>query len=214
MKNLELPKLRSEYTKHSLDEKDVDQNPHNQFEKWLGEAVSLQVPEPTAMTLSTVDADHKPHSRIVLLKGFSDAGFVFYTNYDSDKGREIGENAHVALCFYWIELERQVRIEGIAKKVSAEESEEYFRSRPLQSQIGALASRQSREIDNRESLEKYFKTLTDEYAGKEIPMPENWGGYRVEAASIEFWQGRPSRLHDRIKYIKQNENWIIKRLSP
>jgi pyridoxamine 5'-phosphate oxidase len=166
------------------------------------------------MTLSTVDVESKPHSRIVLLKGIEKKGFIFYTNYKSDKGKDIEKNPYVSLCFLWKELERQVRIDGFAKKISSESSEEYFMSRPLKSQIGALASEQSSEIENRAKLEERFKELTEQYSTGNVPMPEHWGGYIVEPASIEFWQGRRSRLHDRIRYKREENSWIIKRLAP
>ncbi|MEX0608650.1 MAG: pyridoxamine 5'-phosphate oxidase [Balneolaceae bacterium] len=214
MKKEELEQLRQEYSKHSLDEKEVDKNPFNQFEKWLAEALRLLVPEPNAMTLSTADSQNRPHSRIVLLKGYTDQGFIFFTNYASDKGRELEQNPYAALCFFWIELERQVRIEGAVEKISQPESERYFQSRPYMSQIGALASNQSEVVESREALEKKFSELTEKYPEEKVEMPETWGGYLVKPSAFEFWQGRQSRLHDRIKYTKKNENWNIERLSP
>lgn len=214
MKNEKLQKLREDYSKSSLDESEVDKNPFNQFELWMEEAVKSEVPEPNAMTLATVDADHKPHTRIVLLKGMEDDSFIFYTNYASDKGKELEQNPNASLCFMWLELERQVRIDGMVEKLPKEESEAYFKQRPYMSQLGALASNQSEEVPNRAFLEKKFEDLEKKYPEGKVPMPETWGGYRVRPEAIEFWQGRRSRLHDRIKYILEGDTWTIKRLSP
>lgn len=214
MDNKQIRKLREDYSLSTLDENDVHVDPIEQFKIWLDESLKAMLPEPNAMTLSTVDSDQKPHSRIVLLKGIEKNGFIFYTNYKSDKGRDIESNPNVSLCFLWKELERQVCIEGIAKKISSEASEEYFVSRPVKSQIGALASEQSSVIENRAILEEKFEALTKLYSTGHVPMPDHWGGYVVEPTSIEFWQGRRSRLHDRIKYEKEKKNWIIKRLAP
>ncbi|MEP1151359.1 MAG: pyridoxamine 5'-phosphate oxidase [Balneola sp.] len=214
MKTKDIEKLREEYSQNTLDEKDVDLDPIAQFQHWLNESLTAKIPEPNAMTLSTVDSSHKPHSRIVLLKGIDKGSFIFYSNYKSDKGKEMDSNPNVALCFLWKELERQVRIEGTVTKLSREESEEYFHVRPVQSQIGAIASEQSLEIDNRAVLETKFEELMELYSTGHVPMPDFWGGYIVEPTSIEFWQGRRSRLHDRIKYKKSNNSWTIKRLSP
>jgi len=214
MNKEQLQKLRENYSKHSLDESDVNSDPIIQFESWMKEAMNAEVPEPNAMTLSTVDANNKPHSRVVLLKGIEEGDFVFYTNWQSEKGSEIEQNPNTALCFLWLELERQVRIEGIAEKLSQEESEEYFKKRPYKSQIGALASNQSSVVPNREFLEKRFEELEEKYTEGDVPKPESWGGYRVKPEVLEFWQGRRSRLHDRIKYEKVGNKWDIKRLSP
>ncbi|MBO6571165.1 MAG: pyridoxamine 5'-phosphate oxidase [Balneola sp.] len=214
MDNKHIQKLREDYSLSTLDENDVHADSIEQFKIWLDESLKAMLPEPNAMTLSTVDSDQKPHSRIVLLKGIEKNGFIFYTNYKSDKGRDIESNPNVSLCFLWKELERQVRIEGVAKKISSEASEEYFVSRPVKSQIGALASEQSSVIENRAILEEKFEALTKLYSTGHVPMPDHWGGYVVEPTSIEFWQGRRSRLHDRIKYEKEKKNWIIKRLAP
>lgn len=214
MKTKDIEKLREEYSQNTLDEKDVDLDPITQFQNWLNESLTARIPEPNAMTLSTVDSSHKPHSRIVLLKGIDKGNFIFYSNYRSDKGKEMDGNPNVALCFLWKELERQVRIEGTVTKLSREESEEYFHVRPVQSQIGAIASDQSLEIENRAVLETKFEELMELYSTGHVPMPDFWGGYLVEPTSIEFWQGRRSRLHDRIKYKKSNNSWTIKRLSP
>lgn len=214
MKTKDIEKLREEYSQNTLDEKDVDLDPITQFQSWINESLLAKIPEPNAMTLSTVDSSHKPHSRVVLLKGIDKGNFIFYSNYKSDKGKEMDDNPNVALCFLWKELERQVRIEGTVTKLSREESEEYFHARPVQSQIGAIASEQSLEIESRAVLEKRFDELMNLYSTGHVPMPDYWGGYIVEPTSIEFWQGRRSRLHDRIKYKKSNNSWTIKRLSP
>lgn len=209
-----LQKLREEYSKHSLDESDVSEDPIEQFESWMREAIESEVPEPNAMTLSTVDSKNEPHSRVVLLKGIEDGEFIFYTNYESDKGSELEQNPKVALCFLWLELERQVRIEGTAEKISQQESEEYFKMRPYKSQIGALASNQSSVVPNREFLEKRFEELEEKYTEGNVPKPDPWGGYKIKPRVVEFWQGRRSRLHDRIKFEKVGDKWDIKRLSP
>lgn len=214
MNKEKLQRLREDYSKHSLDETDVSSDPIEQFELWMKEAMKAEVPEPNAMTLSTVDINNKPHSRVVLLKGIENDEFVFYTNQQSDKGEEIEQNSNVALCFLWLELERQVRIEGTAEKLSQEESEEYFKIRPYKSQIGALASNQSSVVPNREFLEKRFEELEGKYSEGNVPKPESWGGYRIKPDMLEFWQGRRSRLHDRIKFERIGNKWDIKRLSP
>lgn len=212
--NKQLQKLRGEYSKNSLDESKVDRNPIKQFEKWMFEALESGVPEPNAMILATVDANHKPKARVVLLKEVDDGSFIFYTNYSSDKGKELQQNPNASLCFMWLELERQVRIEGVTEKIPKSVSEEYFKQRPHQSQLGALASNQSEVVESREVLEDRFAELEKKYNEGEVPMPDTWGGYRLIPEAIEFWQGRRSRLHDRVKYELQNENWTIKRLSP
>jgi pyridoxamine 5'-phosphate oxidase len=214
MNKEELQKLREDYFKNSLDESEVNKNPFKQFDQWLAEALGAEVPEPNAMTLSTVDLENKPHSRVVLLKGLDDDGFLFYSNYASDKGKEIAQNPNVSLCFVWLELERQVRIDGVAEKLSEEENEAYFKQRPYRSQLGALASNQSAEVPNRAFLEKKFEELEEKYGEGEVPKPESWGGYKVIPEAIEFWQGRRSRLHDRVKYELIADKWNIKRLSP
>jgi pyridoxamine 5'-phosphate oxidase len=206
--------LRQDYRSASLSENDVDSNPILQFKKWFQDAVSSQLYEPNVMTLATSDRFGKPTARIVLLKGIDEDGFVFYTNYESKKGRDLVENPQAALVFFWPELERQVRIEGVVSKVSEETSSEYFHSRPIGSQIGAMASPQSKVISDRESLERKVEQLTTQYVDQEIPRPLHWGGYLVEPTHIEFWQGRPSRLHDRIVYDLVEGSWIINRLAP
>lgn len=206
--------IRQDYTLKSLAEDDVDQNPVHQFEIWFDEAIKSEVKEPNAMSLGTVSEDGKPSIRIVLLKGVENGKFSFFTNYNSQKGGDIAGNPHVSLMFFWPELERQVRIDGIASKLSEEASTAYFHSRPAGSQIGALASPQSQVISGRKELEDREKELTVKYEGKIIPKPAHWGGYQVEASYFEFWQGRSSRLHDRIRYVKNGDDWQIERLAP
>jgi pyridoxamine 5'-phosphate oxidase len=196
-------------------EKDVDANAIRQFDKWWQEAIHSEIDEVNAMTLATASADGVPAARIVLLKGYDERGFVFFTNYDSFKGLQLAENPRACLVFFWKELERQVRITGLVEKVSEDESDIYFNSRPEGSRIGAWASPQSQVIESREWLEEREKTLVKDFTGKPLKRPAHWGGYRVKPISIEFWQGRPSRLHDRILYTLQEENaWTIERLAP
>jgi pyridoxamine 5'-phosphate oxidase len=215
MKQDKLQDMREVYASAELSENSVKADPIKQFTLWFDEAQEAKVPEQNAMTLSTATHDGRPSARIVLLKGYSDAGFVFFTNYLSRKGKEIGKNPMGALTFFWPSLERQVRIEGVLEKVSKEESERYFHSRPKDSQVGAMASPQSQEIPDRAFLEKKWEELIAAYDGKEVPKPSYWGGYLLKPRLIEFWQGRPSRLHDRILYKKiDNKNWKKVRLAP
>lgn len=207
-----LNNLRKNYQKGELLESKVNPNPFKQFDKWFEEALSSNIYEPNAMILATA-ADNRPSARVVLLKGFDENGFKFYTNYNSRKGKEISINPNAALLFYWMELERQIRIEGRIEKLSKEESLEYFNSRPLDSRYGALASSQSEIIPDREYLEKKFSELKEKY-GDNPPMPDNWGGFILKPVLFEFWQGRSNRLHDRIVYEKKESNWNIYRLSP
>jgi len=211
---MKISDLRIEYTLKSLDEKEVNPSPINQFKIWFDEALNAKVMEANAMTLSTVRKDGFPNSRIVLLKGV-DEGFVFFTNYNSAKGNELNEHPFAALTFFWPELERQVRLIGKVTKISAEESDEYFLSRPFSSQIGAWASPQSQTIPNRLFLEDNENRLREELDQNSMKRPENWGGYRLMAFEVEFWQGRPSRLHDRILYTQEEAGiWKIQRLAP
>lgn len=206
--------IRKEYSKASLDESSVSKDPLLQFDKWFKEAIKANVPEPTAFHLSTVNGG-RPASRIVLLKGVENGMFVFYTNYQSRKGRELDENPACSLTFFWPELERQVRIEGVASRVDAKRSDAYFQSRPRGSQIGAWASPQSSVINERSLLEQRVKQIEEKYKGLEkLPRPHQWGGYEIDPIVIEFWQGRPSRLHDRILYTKDDQVWKVNRLAP
>ncbi|HOY15551.1 MAG TPA: pyridoxamine 5'-phosphate oxidase [Saprospiraceae bacterium] len=207
--------LRVNYAQTSLDITDVDPNPFHQFSKWFKEATQSKVKEPNAMVLSTCGNDHFPESRTVLLKGFDENGFTFYTNYESDKGKQLAENNQCTLLFLWLDLERQVRIKGTASKVNRSESEEYFHSRPRESQIGAWTSPQSKEIPSRQYLESKYTTEVEKFADQEvISLPDFWGGYQINPIEFEFWQGRPSRLHDRITYKRTEDKWKIVRLAP
>ena len=206
--------LRHDFTKQMLDKTDVNTDPVLQFEKWFKEAVDAKVNEPNAMSISTVSAEGKPSSRIVLLRNFDQDGFVFYSNYNSRKGMEIHANPYASLLFFWPELERQVRIEGVLKKQSPEESNLYFNSRPRESKLGAWTSEQSKKIESRAVLDRAYAENEKKYPGNEVPRPAFWGGYVLIPESIEFWQGRASRLHDRILYSREGKSWKIDRLSP
>jgi pyridoxamine 5'-phosphate oxidase len=206
--------IRKDYSRQELAASSVAQNPLDQFKLWLNEALNASLPEPTAMVVATVDASGKPSSRVVLLKGIEDDGLVFYTNYLSRKGDQIAVNPYVCINFFWAELERQVRVEGLITKVSATMSDAYFSSRPRASQLGAWVSPQSKIIESRAVLEKRVEELTARFEGKEVPRPEHWGGYKLSPESVEFWQGRPSRLHDRILYTLEGGSWKISRLAP
>jgi pyridoxamine 5'-phosphate oxidase len=213
--NPSIADLRKDYSSQSLLEADVEPNPIDQFRKWWSEAVNSQIDEVNAMTVATASSDGMPAARILLLKGFDQNGFVFFTNYKSYKGMHLEENPKACLVFFWKELERQVRITGLVKKISEKESDDYFYSRPKGSQIGAWASPQSQVVENRDWLDKRFLQLTEEYKTKELKRPPHWGGYVVTPVIVEFWQGRPSRLHDRIQYtLEEGGNWKIERLSP
>ena len=207
--------IRRDYSHKSLSEKDVDINPIRQFDSWWNEAVSSKIDEVNAMTLATASVDALPSARIVLLKEFNDQGFVFFTNYESFKAQQMSENPKACLVFFWKELERQVRITGLIQKIGAQHSDEYFQSRPESSRIGAWASPQSRVIESRHWLDNKFNELVNEMEGTNIQRPPHWGGYIVKPVVIEFWQGRPSRLHDRIQYtLEDNGGWKIERLAP
>ena len=210
-----LAELRKNYSLGSMDVADVDRNPFRQFDAWFAQAVDAKLPEPNTMTLATVDSRGRPSARIVLIKGVDERGFMFFTNYESRKGRELADNPHASLLFYWIELERQVRIEGNVVKASPAESDQYFESRPLGSRIGAWASEQSQVIESRAVLEAREREISAKY-GEHPPRPPHWGGYRLIPDAIEFWQGRPSRLHDRLLYTRAVEggDWQLARLSP
>lgn len=215
MQKAELSTIRKEYTKSGLKEKDLPEDPLLLFNKWLNEAISAEVNEPTAMIVGTVSSEGQPSTRTVLLKELHDNQFVFYTNYESRKGQQLKENPKISLSFVWHELERQVHIEGIAQKNSPEESDEYFKKRPYKSRIGARISPQSRPIDNRMQIIRAFVKEAARWITEDVERPANWGGYIVHAVRIEFWQGRPNRLHDRFLYTLQpNEKWKIQRLAP
>ncbi|MEY4552561.1 MAG: hypothetical protein RL099_889 [Bacteroidota bacterium] len=222
----EIADIRKDYKLASLEEADVAANPIDQFTRWWNEAVASQIDEVNAMTLATANAAGVPAARIVLLKGYNPNGFIFFTNYESDKGKNLAQNPKAALVFFWKELERQIRVEGTVEKVSAEESDRYFNSRPASSRIGAWASPQSAVIENRLVIEQNVERYSSIFANDSIERPDHWGGYIVKPTSIEFWQGRSSRLHDRIRYVLENSaynaatdtrtdlNWKIERLAP
>jgi pyridoxamine 5'-phosphate oxidase len=211
---MSLADLRREYMGHGLSEADVDADPIRQFGVWFEEAAAAGLLEPNAMTLATATAEGRPSARMVLLKEVDASGFVFYTNYEGRKSRELAENPWAALVFFWADLSRQVRIEGRVERVTPQESDAYFAIRPPGSQISAWASQQSVVIPGREMLERRVEELEAEYANRLVPRPPFWGGFRVVPEVIEFWQGRPSRLHDRLRYTRRDEGWAIERLSP
>ena len=209
-----ISKIRKDFLFGELNEKDIEPNPFFQFEKWLLEAVALQVPEAQAMNLATVSSENKPSSRIVYLREFKNHEFTFYSNYDSKKGVDLKNNPNACLNFFWPQLERQVRIEGIVKKASEEVSDNYFNSRPDPSKIGAWASQQSEKINSRHELEKKVVEIENRFNNQTIVRPPFWGGWVLQANYYEFWQGRKNRLHDRFEYQLQNNSWLVNRLSP
>ncbi|AKU97096.1 Pyridoxamine 5'-phosphate oxidase [Labilithrix luteola] len=214
---VDLTEIRTEYARAGLQERALNPSPIRQLERWLREAIDAKHPEPTAMTVATVDAEGQPSSRIVLLKTLDDRGLVFFTNYDSDKGHDLAQNPRACASFFWVMLERQVRVTGSVSMVPRDESEAYFRSRPRESQIGAWASRQSAVLSGREELDRIVEETRARFGEGEIPCPPNWGGYLLTPSRVEFWQGRPSRLHDRLRYTRDAQStdaWVIERLSP
>ncbi len=206
--------LRREYSQQALAKSEVCEDPIDQFTEWFEQAFSADLLDVNAMTLSTTTKQGKPSSRIVLLKGVDEAGFRFYTNYGSRKGRELNNNPYAALCFYWAPLERQVRIEGEVERLSRSASEDYFKQRPRESKLGAWASKQSNKVSSREELEKRFREIKERFENQEIPLPDFWGGFLLRPQRIEFWQGRESRMHDRICYEQSGSEWNIFRLAP
>lgn len=210
-----LARLRHEYALGALRKTDVDPDPVRQFQRWLQEAITARLPEPNAMTLATADRTGRPYARAVLLKDCDAGGFVFFTNYRSDKGRQLTENPHAALMFLWLELERQVRVEGTVGKIPPAESEAYFHIRPREGRLGALASRQSQVVAGREILDERYRQLDAQFPDDNIPMPSQWGGYRVKPEMLEFWQGRHGRMHDRLRYrLQPGGVWLLERLEP
>ncbi len=206
---------RYEHAARGLRRRDLDPDPIKQFSNWFTAAIEAEIRDVNAMSLATAGRDAKPSVRVVLLKGFDQDGFVFFTNYESEKGVQLEANPYAALAFYWIELDRQIRIAGKTEKTSRQESEGYFHSRPIGSQLGAWASRQSEVLDGRRVLDARMVEMTERFGDNPIPLPPHWGGYRVKPDTMEFWQGRPNRLHDRFRYRRQTDgSWLIERLAP
>ena len=211
---MDLESFRREYLHGGLGRDDLDSDPFNQFSSWMQQALDLKIHDPTAMTIATVAADGQPSQRIVLLKNIDQNGFVFYTNYESRKAIELNVNSKISLLFPWNIIDRQVKICGEAKKISAEESAKYFSTRPKDSQLAAIVSKQSSVLSSRASIVERFESLQEEYKGQNIPLPSYWGGYRVVPLEMEFWQGGASRLHDRFRYVRNGNEWEIDRLAP
>lgn len=214
MKRKRTPNPVRKSVRNTLSEQRVSANPFDQFNSWFRKVLRAKVPQPYAMALATASANGEPTARIVLLKGVDRGGFSFYTNYESTKGKQLSENASAALLFYWPQFERQVRIEGTVERLTRKESDEYFSTRPRDSRIGAWASHQSETIQSRSYLEAQFKKFRKQFRNSDVPLPDYWGGYKLVPTKIEFWQGRPNRLHDRIAYILEGGSWQIRRLSP
>ncbi len=212
--NHDIAHIRRDYQLQALTEQDAATNPFDQFTKWWHEVLNAQIDEVNAMILSTADASGKPHARVVLLKGYDANGFIFFTNYNSHKGKQISENPFASILFFWKELERQVRIEGTIQQIDATQSDAYFNSRPAGSRIGAWASPQSSVIPDRKLIEQNFLDYEEKFGTENIPRPQHWGGYIVQPNLFEFWQGRSSRLHDRLQYRLANNEWILERLAP
>ncbi len=214
LNNQEIAELRRDWSLKELDESNVSKNPFDQFSTWMKEAIEAQILDPNAMTLATADKNGIPSARVVLLKSIDEEGLVFFTNYESKKSKDLLENPNASVVFFWKELERQLRVAGAVEKISKKESEEYFKTRPYESKLGAWASKQSSEIPGRKSLEEKFSEMKNKFGENDIPLPDFWGGFRLMPKEFEFWQGRVNRLHDRIAYIKENEKWKIVRLAP
>lgn len=212
--SIDIAAIRYDYARAGLDERDAAPNPVTQLQRWLDEAIAAKHPEPTAMTLATVDAAGDPAARVVLCKAIDERGLVFFTNYESDKGKQLAAHPRASASFFWILLERQVRVTGAVSEVARAESEAYFASRPRESQLGAWASAQSAVIAGRAAIEARLAEVTARFEGKDVPCPPRWGGYRIRLETMELWQGRPSRLHDRLRYTRKGEAWQIERLSP
>lgn len=212
--NDEIASIRRDWSLKVLDENSVNKNPFEQFSVWMNEAIEARIVDPNAMTLATADKSGIPSARIVLLKGIDDKGLTFFTNYNSKKGNDLLENPNASIVFFWKELERQVRVAGKVEKLSVKESEEYFKTRPVESQLGAWASKQSTEIPGRKFLENKFEEAKKKFGNENIPLPDFWGGFRILPERFEFWQGRISRLHDRVVYKREKGSWEIARLAP